>query len=271
MRSSSSKKVFSIVGLAAFACLSACTILGGGDDSSSATADGGDEDVSNGRRDAGHRTDSGSSSPSSSDSGTVRHDDAGHVIGPDGGALVCEPGSLSGFSGGTYKTPITRTNVCTATDLTNYTSCVNGSDSTQCAQFAAGGASATCGSCLLTPKTATHWGPTIGTDAPTSSLNIPGCLALVFGEGSSTTGCGGTLQKDFNCQDTPCDLDTNCAGTTQDVYDTCINDAISGECSSYASAAQTACTKDAGGADAVCNVSDATTFQAFLAYFCGGG
>ncbi|MEO8876368.1 MAG: hypothetical protein ABI461_12335, partial [Polyangiaceae bacterium] len=80
-RSSRASRVFVFGAAAAFVSLSACSILGGSDDSSGASdQDAGDTD--NGRRDAGSRKDS-SSSPDGrapSDAGNIKHDDAGHVI-----------------------------------------------------------------------------------------------------------------------------------------------------------------------------------------------
>ena len=246
---------------------SACIF--GGSDSNGVSADGGDSDVSSGRRDSGTRRGDSGTTSTSSDAG-LRHDDAGHVILPDGGTLVCEPGSLSGFSGGTYKSPVgPYANVCTSTDFTNYISCINGSDSSQCAQFLSGGARSVCGSCLLTPETAAHWGATIGTDPATSILNVPGCYALAFGEGSSTSGCGASVQRDFNCQDYACNPALNCSGADQNTLTTCDNSAISGGCSTYANTAQTACAKDAGGLDSNCSVSDSTSAMTYLNFFCG--
>ena len=257
--------VFSTTALLFSACIF------GSSDSNGSTADGGDEDVSNGRRDAGTRRGDSGTTSTSSDAG-LRHDDAGHVILPDGGTLVCEPGSLSGFSGGSYKPPVgPYANVCTSTDFTNYISCIGGTDTSQCAQFLGGGARALCGSCLLTPQSASRWGATVGSDPATSVLNVPGCLALAYGEGSSTTGCGGSLQRSFNCQNYACNPALNCAGATTDEMNTCDNGAISGECSTYAGTANTECAKDAGGLDNNCTVSDSTSAMNYLNFFCGTG
>jgi hypothetical protein len=261
--------------VAAFVSLSACSILGGGDDSNGASSsdDGGDSDVSNGSgRDSGTRRDSGSDGGGSIKDGSVPlpHDDAGHVITADGGTLACDPQPLGGFSGGSYSPPLgPYAGVCSSTDLTNYVSCATGSDSTLCAQFLAGGDRASCGSCLLTPSSAAHWGPSIGTDPPASLLNNAGCYAIVFGEGSSTVGCGGRAQHAANCENTACDPNFNCAGYSADDQNTCEQNAAAGECASYVSAAQTACDKDAGGADSVCEPSDVNGLASFLNVFCG--
>ncbi|MGH7282599.1 MAG: hypothetical protein ACRELY_13820 [Polyangiaceae bacterium] len=244
-------------------------IFGGGDDSNGASADGGGDAISNGRRDSGTaKKDSGSTS--NPGDGGLKHDDAGHVILPDGGTLVCEPGSLSGFTGGTYKSPVgPYADVCNSTDFTNYVACIGGTDTSQCAQFESGGARSTCGACLLTPESATHWGATVGSDPTTSVLNIPGCYALAFDEGTSVLGCGGKLQYDYNCQDYACNPALNCSGATSDEMSTCDNDAISGVCSGYADNVNTACAKDAGGLDNNCNVTDSTSAMTYLNFFCG--
>lgn len=171
LRSLRLSRVVSFGTVAALVSLSACSILSGGDDSNGASSsDAGEGDVSNGtgKRDSGStRRDSGSSL---TDGGiTLPHDDAGHVLGADGGPLLCDPQPLGSFSGGTYAPPVgPYTGECTSTDITNYVSCVDGTDSTQCAQFLAGGSRVSCGSCLLTPNSAARSGATLGTDPPSS-------------------------------------------------------------------------------------------------------
>lgn len=274
-RSSRLSRAVSFGVVAAFVSLSACSIFSGSDDSNGASSgDAGDNDVSNGSgRDASTRRDSGTDGGASiDDSGSVTlpHDDAGHVILPDGGTLVCEPQALGSFSGGSYSPPVgPHANVCTSDDIANYTSCLDGADSTQCAQFVSGGSRVSCGSCLLTSNSAAHWGATLGSDPASSFLNIPGCLAIAFGEGTSSTGCAGHVAHAGNCEQTACDPTFNCAGASSDDFNTCVNSAATGECASYESAANTACDKDAGGADSVCSVSDATSLSAFLTLFCG--
>lgn len=271
MRKTSTLSGLFAVGMFSTTALLFSACIFGSSDSNGSTADGGDSDVSSGRRDSGTRKGDSGTTSTSGDAG-LRHDDAGHVILDDGGTLVCEPGSLAGFTGGTYKSPVgPYANVCNSTDFTNYISCISGTDSGQCAQFLSGGSRSVCGACLLTPSSAAHWGATIGTDPATSTLNIPGCLALAFGEGSSTSGCGASLQYDYNCQDYACNPALNCAGATTDEMTTCDNSAISGECSTYADTVNTQCAKDAGGLDNNCNVSDSTTAMTYLNFFCGTG
>lgn len=267
MRKTSTLSGLFAVGIFSTTALLFSACIFGSSDSNGGAADGGDSDVSSGRRDSGTKRDSGSSTTSD---GGVRTDDAGRVILPDGGTLVCEPGSLSGFTGGTYKSPVgPYAGVCTSTDFTNFFACATGTDSSQCAQFTSTGARAVCGSCLITPTSATHWGATVGSDPTTATFNIPGCLALAYGEGSSTTGCGGSLQHDYDCQDYVCNPALNCAGATTDEMTTCDNSAISGVCASYAGTAQTECTKDAGGLDNNCTVTDSVTASTYLNFFCG--
>jgi hypothetical protein len=110
---------------------------------------------------------------------------------------------------------------------------------------------------------------TLGTDPPTSFLNGAGCYAIVFHEGTSASGCAGRVQEAANCETTACDPNFNCAGASPDDQNTCTQSAASGECSTYESTAQTACNKDAGGADSVCSPSDTETFTSFLNLFCG--
>lgn len=272
-RPSRASRVFALGAAAAFVSLSACSILSGGDDSNGAASvdGGGDSEMhDSGRRDSGStRRDSGIST--SSDGGnSYQHDDAGHVIGEDGGPLLCDPQPLGSFAGGSYSPPIGPfTGDCNSADITNFLSCATGSDPTQCAQFEAGGARVTCGSCLLTPDSASHWGPALGTDPSKAFLNPSGCLALTFGEGSSAVGCGGATQRAINCNTIACDATFNCAGSTNDEIQTCVNSAAAGECASYQSSAQTACDKDAGGAQAICSPADSAALTSFLNLFCG--
>jgi hypothetical protein len=276
-KSSSFHRVFTFGVTIGLVLISACSIFGGSDDSSSASSVDGGEDAFTIHHDAGtSRRDSGTSSSDGgvllqSDGGFV-HDDAGHVIGSDGGALLCDPQPLGSFSGGSYSPPkAPLENVCTSTDIANYVSCFTATDTSQCAQFESSGTSANCGACLLTPTSASQWGATIGSSAAQAEINVPGCYAYVFNEGASATGCGGSLQHDFNCQSKVCDPTYNCAGATPDELQTCDDTAISGACAAYDSIAQTECNRDGGPLQTLCSITDETSLTTFLSYACGNG
>lgn len=170
-------------------------------------------------------------------------------------ASSCVPGDVSTFTGGDYHPPVgAHQGLCDDDTLAAYVDCKQNANPVSCSLFTSGDG-AKCLACIETKESAPNWGPIV-TDASDThgTLNFPGCLALAFGEGQSTTGCAATTQKSENCQDVACSA--NCASSTGATSPAdlaqCENSALLGGCKSFADAASLACTEDAGGADAVC-------------------
>jgi hypothetical protein len=202
-----------------------------------------------------------SSCSSADDSGNTISSD-GSVGSPDGSggsdavASSCVPGDVSSFTGGAYHPPLgARQGKCDDDLLAAYIDCKENTNPVSCNMFASGDG-ATCLSCIETKQTDANWGPIVYDVSGMNAFpNLPGCLALAFGEGQSTTGCGATYQASLNCQDLACQ--TNCSSgdaATTNLTDlaTCEKAALLGGCKSFADAKTVACSEDAGGADAIC-------------------
>ena len=202
----------------------------------------------------------------------------------DAVASSCVPGDVSSFTGGDYHPPAgAHQGKCDDDLLDAYVDCKQNANPVSCNLFASGDG-ATCLSCIETKQTDANWGPIVyDASGLNGTPNLPGCLALAFGEGQSTTGCGATLQESLNCQDLACDA--NCApsgdASASNLADvtSCENAALLGGCKSFADAATLACSEDGGGADAICYLQtyedggaseDVWSYIARLdSYFCG--
>ena len=192
---------------------------------------------------------------SSNDASTAQTDSG---VSTDALAGSCVPGDVSSFTGGDYQPPAgAHQGKCDDDLLEAYIDCRQNANPVACNLFASGDG-ATCLSCLESKPSDPNWGPVVlDASGANGTPNLPGCLALVFGEGQSTTGCGASLQQSLNCQTLACGA--NCASssdasTSSDLADltTCENAAVLGGCKSFADSATTACAQDAGGADSIC-------------------
>ncbi len=191
-----------------------------------------------------------SAAPSSNDGGASTNDSA---ISHEAAAGSCAPGDVSSFTGGDYHPPLgAHQGKCDDDMLEAYIDCRENSNPVSC-----NAVTSSCLSCLESKPSDPNWGPVILDANGNGTPNLPGCLALAFGEGQSTTGCGAALQESYNCQNLACAA--NCASsddasTPSDLADleTCESAAFVGGCKTFANAATTACSQDAGGADALC-------------------
>ncbi|HLK35391.1 MAG TPA: hypothetical protein VKU41_01480 [Polyangiaceae bacterium] len=203
----------------------------------------------------------------------------------------CHPGGVTTFSPATYHPALSAgQGACVASASTDafvqfYDACL-GPNKTQvdCDSFAE--SSATCAGCLLTPSTATLYGPLIsfgGFVLP----NVAGCLELMglhpsveAGVDSQALACAKSLQALEECELTACKA--NCpvpSGGTLDLYDACAREADKAGCQSYASAAACADayrTVDAGSSgdsgtltSAACFLSFQDFYDAVAPFFCG--
>lgn len=194
----------------------------------------------------------------------------------------CLPGDVTSFTGGDYHPPVgAYQGLCDADAIEAYVDCKKNTNPTSC-NLLLTGMGAACLACIETPVTAASWGPVVVDASGTrATLNLPGCLALAYGEGTSSTGCGGTLQKEANCEVAACG--TNCATASTDDLESCelASIASSGGCNAFSSAAEEACAADGGPAADACfqqtypdggPSEDVYDYAGRLAaYFCGFG
>lgn len=202
--------------------------------------------------------------------------------GGDAVAGSCLPGDVTSFTGGDYHPPLgAYQGKCDSDMLAAYVDCKKNSNPVACNTFATG-LGADCLACIETPIASASWGPVVVDSSGThATLNLPGCLALAYGEGTSSTGCGGTLQKELNCEIAACG--TNCATAPTSDLQSCelASIASTGGCNAFSSAAATACAGDGGPAAAGCfpqtypdggPAEDVYDYAGRLAaYFCGFG
>ena len=202
--------------------------------------------------------------------------------GGDAVAGSCLPGDVTSFTGGDYHPPLgAYQGKCDDDMLAAYVDCKKNTNPVSCNTFATG-LGAACLACIETPVASANWGPVVVDASGThATLNLPGCLALAYGEGTSSTGCGGTLQKELNCEVAACG--TNCATAPANDLQSCELASIgsSGGCSAFASAEIDACSGDGGPAAEAClpqtypdggPAEDLYDYAGRLAaYFCGFG
>lgn len=174
-------------------------------------------------------------------------------------ALVCAPGSVSGFTPAWKAPNALHANKCTAQQVDDIMAACAGPSSTVSACNTAMGAAATCAGCLVTSETAAAYGAivtTLGGDV--WNLNVAGCIARTANDVTST-GCGAKVQASDQCQGVACDA--NCATAPINDYFTCESDAIGvgGGCATYETAAGCKTTAFAG-TSATCDPSAGADF-----------
>lgn len=199
----------------------------------------------------------------------------------DAGADKCLPGDVTGFSGGDYHPPSgAHQGVCDSDAIEAYVDCQQNANAASCNYLTS--SAAACLACIQTPTSADAWGPVVVEAGGTSAfINTPGCLALALGEGTSTTGCGGSLQKELNCELAACG--TNCLNAPAEALASCESSSIGtgGGCAVFETAQAAACAGDGGGQGDMCYQmtgadggpsEDTFAYAARLAtYFCGFG
>ena len=115
--------------------------------------------------------------------------------------------------------------------------------------------STACFQCLFSVPTDTKWGVLISYGDSAFDLNLGGCYALI----GSTSSCAVPEQEQLQCEDAACI--GSCSSATSTTIDTCITSADSGECASYVSGTNAACTTAVTG-NAACG-GGATTFEGY--------
>jgi hypothetical protein len=220
----------------------------------------------------------GSAPRSSTGDSAAPTDGSGGIDAP----LACPPASLDEWSAGAYHhaQPL-QPAACNALLLNDYyTNCLGPSSSQDaCNQEWGAGedpAHATCQSCILTPSSATVWGPLIdygtggdGGAGGTVALNVAGCVEILD---PSQLVCATSVQVADECQHAACD--TSCPVTDVASYtdwQACIDAAGTGECVAYLQSAACVNAEDAGPAAAcVTGQTFEDEFFAIADVFCGG-
>jgi hypothetical protein len=179
-----------------------------------------------------------------------------------GGASTCAPAQLpAAWASPKYVPARPAQAVCADTEVQDYIAqCMHG---TNCAAFEPGGASAACGQCLSpTPLSAASLGPILEIlPAPFYrwETNFAGCIELL-----GAKECAAKLQALTACTSAACS--SGCDPTTT-TYDTCVVQARTASCSSYAQ--QASCLTDSSMASRCSGTDFTTSVLAAARVFCG--
>jgi hypothetical protein len=186
--------------------------------------------------------------------------------------LVCPPANLDEWNAGNYRhAQAVQSSACTALLMNDYYSSCLGPTATQdaCNQSWGAGedaAHATCQTCILTPSSASLWGPLVdygtggdGGAGGTVSVNVAGCVEILD---PAQLPCAMSVQLADECQHAACDPGCPVSDTASfDDWQACINASAQGVCLQYLQSASCVTGEDAGPA-AAC-----VTGQTFLDLF----
>lgn len=188
-------------------------------------------------------------------------------------ASACVPAEVTGFSP-TWSPPTAfGQRKCTESEVALVIGCqFDGTpDADTCDTALTSARADGCYDCLFTDVSSANWGPVVVTKDG-GTLNTGGCIANTMGD-SSSTGCGASYAAARDCGFAACD--GNCAGddVTEAQYDACRSQAASGNCSSYAKAAECAQSGLGPAATAQCETTDGFDAAALRLgiLFCAGG
>lgn len=173
------------------------------------------------------------------DSGIKKKDAS---VGFDANTTTCAPGDVSTFSP-QWHPPAAHSTVCSAQQVTDILTCIfdGNANQTFCDSVNNNTANQPCANCLLTPDTAPSYGPIVIT-GQIGSLNTAGCIAVKTGN-TTSSGCGAKYAAARQCADAACS--DNCPGSDSvalQELQQCETDALGGDCSTYASAADSCAT-----------------------------
>ncbi len=205
----------------------------------------------------------------------------------DGGAadapLACPPAPLDEWAPPAYHHAQPRQPAACSTLLINdfYQSCLGPTSSNDSCQqtWGAGADTAhqTCEECLVTPSSATAWGPLVsyapgggdgGSAGGTVSVNVAGCVELLD---PTQLSCATSAQQADECEHQACD--TTCPvsdSATFQNWQACIAASAACECNTYDQAAACVNAEDAGPAAAcVDGQTFSDQFLAVATVFCG--
>jgi hypothetical protein len=222
----------------------------------------------------------GSGSRSSSGGDSAPPSDANAVT---DAPLACPPANLDEWNAGNYHhAQATQPSACNELLLNDYYASCLGPSSSQnaCDQSWGAGedpAHATCQTCILTPASASVWGPLVdygtggdGGAGGTVSVNVAGCVEIL--DPSQLT-CAMSVQLADECQHAACDPGCPVSDTASFAdWQACIAASAQGGCLAYLQSAACVNAEDAGPAAAcVTGQTFEDEFLAIAAVFCGGG
>jgi hypothetical protein len=207
------------------------------------------------------------STPNIGDSGLFESGSGGDGAGVLQDAGGCQPGDVQTYMAMRYR-PATYKyrGVCTPAQIAGfYDACVVGASSGNCEAFLDPDASTgACAACILTPETASAYGPLIdhgGFITP----NVGGCIELTDPNGLS---CAKAQQALLGCQLAACEA--TCPVHDQAMraqYDMCASTAAMGGCQAFA--AKAACEADSGMPAACLLPTFQDFYYAVVPLFCG--
>jgi len=209
---------------------------------------------------------------------------SGDASGLPDGPLACPPANLDEWQAGAYhQAQPVQPSACTGLLINDYYNACLGSDASQesCDEDWGAGedaAHATCQSCILTPSSASLWGPLIdyGTGADggaggTVSVNVAGCVQILD---PSQLPCAMSVEEADECQHAACDpgCPVSDAASFAD-WQACIQaSGAQDECGPYLQSASCVNGEDAGPAAAcVTGQTFEDVFFSIASVFCGGG
>ncbi len=259
---------------------------GPNDGSTDGASDGAGDASGDSASDAPGDSASDASGDSASDASSDAASDASSDASSDADAgcskvVACEQCNVSGYTPAAQSPPLSSTNACTSTQITNFvTACLSSTATSQtCSAWQTSMADAgACTSCIFTQQSASTWGPLVC--ASTSCfLNTPGCVDLELAQVSQekanggSGSCGDLVSDEYGCVRYACGSCTTTSDITQ-----CRQSATTNECASYVSAVNTSskCTalqSDAGDAGPVnrCFPQTNSDLATFVNVFCGTG
>jgi hypothetical protein len=188
---------------------------------------------------------------------------------PDGG--VCAPQSTTDFVP-TWVPPAAPQVACTAQQLNDLIDDCLGPNATvdACSAIQTSAANEACNACMITPSTASAWGPLVlYATASLYILNVGGCIAQLS---PCQQPCAAAFEAANECEVASCSA-PSCPATTAN-FTTCEDEAVGCEClNEYNAASQCAQSLEFGAAGTC--VLSASSFldglRTFGPIFCGGG
>jgi hypothetical protein len=195
------------------------------------------------KKDAGTKKDAAATDAGDPDTGSVIVIDSGAdadaAVPPLDANVVCAPGSVAGFTPAWKAPNALHASACTGTQVDEFVDCMfdPNADPTTCNTFLADAANAGCESCVFTDDAAASYGAIVRSfNGDLFSLNVGGCVGRLAAD-VTATGCGAKVQAARQCEDAACR--PSCPAANDD-YFFCTDDATTGVCASFETAADCA-------------------------------
>jgi len=161
---------------------------------------------------------------------------------------------------------------CTTTQVQSlWDSCWSASaTSATCGAFYGAPANSTCIACMITPTTASAWGPIVEFPDKISYANAGGCMALAFADAGGAA-CGAAQGALIRCNNAACSLPCPKGGTANDVaeYNQCGQQAVMTTCAAEDQAAS--CVSDPAYTGVCVFANFEANFIGLGDFFCAAG